>query len=289
MAITVTDESLMANLTAVELRPDGRIQIDEGGVIRWGFIRNDASEAIEIVISPAGSARETELTHYDLAVGLTVRMEPGIFLTTAVLHVRDNREIADWDQQTSWKITDASGRSDVFQTPEGGSIPDAYVYKVADDDQPWIGLVRFYNKDTGGHFFTASEAERSHILATMPSMVQEGLGFRGLWENAPGATEVFRFYDTNTATHFFTSSVEERNAVLANLPSFSYEGVGFLASNEDGVGLTEVYRFFNARTGDHHYTASITERNTILENLPDYVPEGVSFYVPEDISGRLIG
>jgi uncharacterized delta-60 repeat protein len=41
----------------------------------------------------------------------------------------------------------------------------------------WTAMSRFYNRQTGTHFYTASLAERDQILATLPWMIYEGVAY----------------------------------------------------------------------------------------------------------------
>lgn len=41
----------------------------------------------------------------------------------------------------------------------------------------WTPMHRFFNNATGTHFYTASEAERQHVIATAPQMEYEGIGY----------------------------------------------------------------------------------------------------------------
>ena len=92
-------------------------------------------------------------------------------------------------------------------------------------------IYRFYNSQTGGHFFTASEGERDFVQQQLSGQYQyEGVGFYASATDTSSADAVYRFYNQGTGGHFFTGSQGERDFVLASLgDQFTYEGIGFYA------------------------------------------------------------
>jgi hypothetical protein len=141
------------------------------------------------------------------------------------------------------------------------------------------GIFRFFNTETGTHFYSASFPETSGILTTLESFSYEGVTFKGVAASGTNATPLFRFFNTETGTHFYTSDEAERDSVMNRLPSFNYEGVGFhINSLSDGNDLS-LHRFFNTQTGAHFYTASDAEKDEIINTLPNFNYEGVVGYV----------
>ncbi len=147
-------------------------------------------------------------------------------------------------------------------------------------------VFRFFNLESGGHFFTRSAPERDAVLASGDAFRFEGVGFEALpaeiaeADGAGGAQPVFRFFNTETGGHFFTMSTAERDAVRASTPSYRFEGVGFAAFDQPDAaeGIAPVFRFFNTETGGHFFTISETERDAVLDGAPSYRFEGVGFY-----------
>ncbi len=141
------------------------------------------------------------------------------------------------------------------------------------------GVYRFFNTETGTHFYSASLDERNTIMTDLPSFNLEGPAFRAA-DSANGPTaSVFRFFNTETGTHFFTQSTAERDSITANLPSFNLEGEAYLGYTEEVAGSTPLYRFFNTDTGTHFYTAAEVEKDSIIENLPSFNFEGTAYWV----------
>ncbi len=90
-------------------------------------------------------------------------------------------------------------------------------------------LYRFYNFKQGVHFYTASEAEKANVIATLGSTYRyEGPAYNVCPTPVAGATTVYRFYNFRKGVHFYTASEEEKANVIASLGStYRYEGPAF--------------------------------------------------------------
>jgi uncharacterized protein (DUF1800 family) len=94
------------------------------------------------------------------------------------------------------------------------------------------GITRFYNVQTGCHFYTASAAEVTYVQEHYPQFVMEGVVYYAPpVAGADGRTDLFRFFNTQTGTHFLTASVFERDYVIATYPQFIYEGTVYYVYN----------------------------------------------------------
>lgn len=141
-------------------------------------------------------------------------------------------------------------------------------------------VFRFYNTNTGAHFFTMSVAERDYIQNTYPFFSYEGSSFLAYTDADPALSPVYRFYNKITGTHFYTINAAEKDHVIATWPTiFNYEGIAWYASTVSGTDLVPVYRFFNAHTGTHFYTASATEKDHIIATWNWFSFEGIAYYV----------
>ncbi|MDR9405265.1 MAG: hypothetical protein RI580_17750, partial [Halothece sp. Uz-M2-17] len=139
-------------------------------------------------------------------------------------------------------------------------------------------IYRFFNTQTGGHFYTTSEAERDTVIENLPQYEFEGASFATAQPDDENAEEVYRFFNTQTGGHFYTTSEAERDTVIENLPQYEFEDIGFYAYEEDLSETIPVYRFFNTQIGGHFYTPSGEERDTVIENLPQYNFENTGFF-----------
>lgn len=141
-------------------------------------------------------------------------------------------------------------------------------------------VFRFYNTNTGTHFFTMSVAERDYIQNTYPFFAYEGSVFFAYTDADPALSPVYRFYNKITGTHFYTVNAAEKDHVIATWPTiFNYEGIAWYASTVSGTDLVPVYRFFNTHTGTHFYTASATEKDHIIATWDWFSFEGIAYYV----------
>jgi hypothetical protein len=95
-----------------------------------------------------------------------------------------------------------------------------------------VPLYRFYNRRTGTHLYTASEAEKNNVMATMPSTYHlDGVAYM-VSSEATGATPVYRFYNVRKGTHFYTADEGEKASVIANLgATYRFEGPAFYISH----------------------------------------------------------
>jgi len=89
-------------------------------------------------------------------------------------------------------------------------------------------LYRFYNKRTGTHFYTASEAEKATVINTLGAIYQyDGPAYNVStypWYSRPA----YRFYNRLTGTHFYTTNETEKATVINTLAAiYQYEGPAF--------------------------------------------------------------
>ncbi|MBS0319814.1 MAG: hypothetical protein JSR18_04670, partial [Proteobacteria bacterium] len=147
---------------------------------------------------------------------------------------------------------------------------------AADTAQP---VFRFFNIDTGTHFYTTSVSDRDTVLRLWPQFLYEGPKFYASITSAPDTVPVFRFYDTSTSTHFYTSSTSERDQVLATKPTFLYEGPVYYVPTGDGTDREPLYRFYNTRTNAYFYADGDTNRDIVLANWPWFQLQGVAYYI----------
>lgn len=140
-------------------------------------------------------------------------------------------------------------------------------------------VYRFYNTQTGAHFYTISVTERDRVKNTLPVFAYEGEAFYVSAVADVGLSPVYRFYNTQTGVHFYSISAEEKTHIEANLPQMKYEGIGYYASKTLLAGMVPLYRFYVSTKGFHFYSASEAEKDRIRTQLPHYLFESVGYYV----------
>ena len=139
-------------------------------------------------------------------------------------------------------------------------------------------VYRFFNNDTGVHFYTADEIERDAVQE-LPNFSFEGESYQAVdpLTGNPEPLPIYRFLNEDTGVHLYTISEVERDATQ-ELSNFSFEGEAFSAYATEVNGSIPIYRFFNPTTGAHFYTPSETERDNVETNLPDFQSEGIAYY-----------
>lgn len=151
-------------------------------------------------------------------------------------------------------------------------------------EQPQTDSVyRFYNIDTGAHFYTNSERNRDKILNDYPQYQYEGIAYQVFDSDIDGIdlSPVYQFYNVKTMAHFYTASIKQRNKVINNYPDFVYEGRKFFVYTENKVKSKPIFRFYNTETGAHFYTANAAQRKRVINNYPQFEDEGIAYYVPD--------
>jgi len=100
------------------------------------------------------------------------------------------------------------GMAQTIRRPAHDTAPDDHGHHDA--------LMRFFDSQTGGHFFTNSIDEQNMLLPTRPDLKPEGMSFL---TDDQGTSAVFRFFNTDDGAHF----------LLATRPDLKPEGISFYA------------------------------------------------------------
>ena len=155
-------------------------------------------------------------------------------------------------------------------------------------DNGVFNIYRFFNTQTGTHFYTSNEAEKDNVIAKLPHFNFEGNVFDSNAVSGSGAdvTPVYRFFNTKTGAHFYTSNEAEKDNVIAKLPHFNFEGVAYQAFSKPGEEREAVFRFFNTKTGTHFYTSNEAEKDNVIAKLPHFNFEGISYYVGGPLTSK---
>jgi len=145
-----------------------------------------------------------------------------------------------------------------------------HFYTASADEKDNISLspvYRFFNPSNGDHFYTASENEKSLVANTSKSgYLFEGITFYAYTNPVDGTVPVYRSLNGSTGDHFYTTSSSEKS-----VSGYSYEGIAFYAYSSQKNGSSSVYRLYNSDTGDHFYTISASEKENLL--ISDDGPE----------------
>jgi uncharacterized protein (DUF1800 family) len=145
--------------------------------------------------------------------------------------------------------------------------------------QTAVPVYRFFNIQTGTHFYTTSTNERDIVLSRWPQFLYEGPVFYAYLTATAETRPVYRFFDTATGTHFYTQSDAERDQFIATQKSYIFEGPVYYAPYGGGADRAALYRFYNTRTFSRFYTDNPAERDQVLQRYPWFQLEGIGFYV----------
>lgn len=175
------------------------------------------------------------------------------------------------------ELADALGSSSLTGADIGDTRIDASTSNINEDIASDV-VYRFFNNNTGVHFYTGNEVERDAVLE-LPNFSFEGASYESVdpLTGNPEPSPVYRFLNQDTGVHLYTISEVERDATQ-KLDNFSFEGEAFFAYETEVDDSIPIYRFFNTLTGAHFYTPSAAERDNVEANLPDFQSEGIAYY-----------
>jgi len=192
--------------------------------------------------------------------------------------------------RSDYELTFAGAVVTVTQTTDTSNVATLTNIEIAEFSDQSVDLrngpnetssevYRFYNTETGAHFYTASAEERDLVSNSFSQFQFEGNSFGSNATADNGGTEVYRFYNTERGTHFYTASAEERQIILNTMPEWSEEGIAYYAYAEESDTNTALYRFYNTETGAHFFTSDTNERDFVTNNLEQFHYEGIAYYV----------
>ncbi len=93
-------------------------------------------------------------------------------------------------------------------------------------------IYRFYNTETGSHFFTIDENEKNTIINNYKWYRYENIAYYAYpaMDGYPAeASPVHRFFNTQTGAHFFTIDSDEAATIIDNYAWYRYEGISWYA------------------------------------------------------------
>ena len=131
-----------------------------------------------------------------------------------------------------------------------------------------VHMFRMYNPNTGEHFYTGSEVEKSNLVAV--GWQYEGIGF-----TFPANTgdPVYRLFQPSTGEHLYTMDVAEKDKLMAE--GWNYEGIAF-NSAYDTEAVQHRLHNPNAKVGAYHFTFSEEEMQNLIAAGWEY--QGIGWY-----------
>lgn len=144
---------------------------------------------------------------------------------------------------------------------------------------------RFYSEQFQAHFYTISEDEKNHIIATYPPHTwnYEGIAYNAYPHQQGETSPIYRFYSLTNKKHFYTISEDEKNRLIGGMypeAQFQYEGVAWYASQNPASHTRPLHRFYSQNSAVHFYTASEEEKNYLIATYPSHIwyYEGVAWH-----------
>lgn len=132
-------------------------------------------------------------------------------------------------------------------------------------------VYRFYNTNTGEHFYSTSEAEKQNLI-------KAGWSYEGVAYNAADektGTALYRVCNPYTGDHHYTTNKSEATYLISI--GWRDEGTAFYVK---ASGNTPVYRLYNPNAtvaGAHHYTADYNEYQSLIK--AGWNDEGICWYI----------
>ncbi|MFP8779415.1 DUF1566 domain-containing protein [Hydrogenophaga sp. RWCD_12] len=125
--------------------------------------------------------------------------------------------------------TNTTERDNIVATLSPPFSLEGAAFSVASAFSPGLSPVhRFYNTQTGVHFYTISESERANVVATLPHFTYEGVAYHASQVAGQGLIPFYRFFVPSKGFHFYTASEAEKDSIIANLAAtYSFEGIGY--------------------------------------------------------------
>lgn len=181
-----------------------------------------------------------------------------------------NANVATVDSNGNVK-TIAKGTADIIATASNGKTAKCRVVVVEDPKNTTVEtepMYRFYNPNSGEHFYTSSVSEGDTLWYA--GWYYEGIGW---YAPVSSKTPVYRLYNANAGDHHYTTSLSEKNNLVK--VGWKYEGIGWYSDDDKTVPLYRQYNP-NAVTGTHNYTTSKNESDYLVSVGWRY--EGISWY-----------
>lgn len=165
--------------------------------------------------------------------------------------------------------TDASGTKGTMTIKGKGifaGVNKTVHYKI----KPADTMKRLYNPNSGEHFYTSSDYEKSSLVRL--GWRDESVGWTSpKTSNSP----VYRLYNPNAGDHHYTKNASEKDMLVSR--GWRYEGVAFY-SNDDQKNGVPIYRQYNpnAKSGAHNYTSNRAEHDRLVRL--GWRDEGIAWY-----------
>ena len=165
------------------------------------------------------------------------------------------------------KIINATGRH-TYNDNVDGTCNVCSVNRETVENRIVVHMYRMYNPNTGEHFYTGSDVEKSDLIAA--GWQYEGVGFTF---PANTGVPVHRLFQPSTGEHLYTMDVAEMERLIAE--GWNYEGIAF-NSAYDTEAVQHRLHNPNATVGAYHFTFSTEEMENLINAGWEY--QGIGWY-----------
>ena len=137
----------------------------------------------------------------------------------------------DTNNGTQFLTTDVAERNTIITTRSDLAYEGVGMASVKNPsaDSNAAPVYRFFETNTGSHFFTTDAKEAATVAATRSDMKQEAPSVFEHTTQQAGDQAVYRFFDTKDGSHFYTNSASENASLIQTRPDMVSEGVAFYA------------------------------------------------------------
>lgn len=178
---------------------------------------------------------------------------------------KDNFNVALYKDGENVEIAFYTTRLSVAGYVPGFPNPD-----LPQGQQP---VFRFYNQETGEHFYSLNQVTRK-ILGEQTNWKAEGYPFA-----VPtfSSISIYRLKNPNNLDHHYTT---DKNEYLS-LQDMGWigQGIAMYGADPNDSKAIPLYRLYNpnVETAIHHYTSSLNEHNTLISK--GWKAEDIGWYV----------
>lgn len=141
-------------------------------------------------------------------------------------------------------------------------------------------IFRFFNPDTGSHYFATGDSQRSTIAAGNPSWLNEGAAFQAATTQETGTIPVVRMFNESSGRYLFTADTTEISIIQNQGWSQQQSGVWFVTRGEEAaLGYTTgVFRLYVPALQGHVYSSNQAEIDILLTTL-NATNEGAAYFL----------
>ncbi len=176
--------------------------------------------------------------------------------------------------QTTLAQDDINAAQAIYGANTGTTDPDTVTLAAVEN------IYRFFNPDTGSHYFATGDAQRSTIASSNPGWINEGAAFQASTTQTTGTIPVVRMFNEDSGRYLFTADTSEIAIIQNQGWSQQASGVWHVTRSEDAsLGYTTgVFRLYVPALQGHVYSSNQSEIDILLNTL-GAINEGAAYFL----------